>query len=72
MRKVYHGAVQEITNPLVHVGRENLDFGKGFYMAVDRTQAIGMMHKKYREAVRRRRNKKETGLQEHLYQRRYI
>ena len=32
MRKVYHGAAQEITSPLVHVGRDNLDFGKGFYV----------------------------------------
>lgn len=32
MRKVYHGATQEISAPLVHVGRENLDFGKGFYI----------------------------------------
>ena len=39
MRKVYHGAVQEITNPLVHVGRENLDFGKGFYVTDIKNQA---------------------------------
>lgn len=28
MRKVYHGATQEIIAPLVTVGRDNLDFGK--------------------------------------------
>ena len=39
MRKVYHGAVQEITSPLVHVGRDNLDFGKGFYVTDIRSQA---------------------------------
>lgn len=39
MRKVYHGAVQEIVAPLVHVGRENLDFGKGFYVTDLRNQA---------------------------------
>ena len=39
MRKVYHGAAQEITSPLVHVGRDNLDFGKGFYVTDIRTQA---------------------------------
>ncbi len=39
MRKVYHGATQEISAPLVHVGRENLDFGKGFYITDIRTQA---------------------------------
>ena len=39
MRKVYHGAVQEVKEPLVHVGRENLDFGKGFYVTDIRSQA---------------------------------
>lgn len=39
MRKVYHGAAQEVKAPLVHVGRENLDFGKGFYVTDIRNQA---------------------------------
>ena len=39
MRKVYHGASQEVSSPLVHVGRENLDFGKGFYVTDIRSQA---------------------------------
>lgn len=39
MRKVYHGAAEEVANPLVHVGRENLDFGKGFYVTDIRKQA---------------------------------
>ena len=39
MRKVYHGAAQEVRTPLVHVGRENLDFGKGFYVTGIRSQA---------------------------------
>ncbi len=39
MRKVYHGAVQEIVSPLVHVGRDYLDFGKGFYVTDIRSQA---------------------------------
>ena len=29
--KVYHGSTQAVEYPLVGVGRENLDFGKGFY-----------------------------------------
>lgn len=29
---VYHGGTDEITSPLVHVGRPNLDFGPGFYI----------------------------------------
>lgn len=39
MRKVYHGSVQEISAPLVNVGRDNLDFGKGFYVTDIRNQA---------------------------------
>lgn len=39
MRKVYHGAAQEVRTPLVHVGRGNLDFGKGFYVTSIRSQA---------------------------------
>lgn len=39
MRKVYHGAAQKITSPLVHVGRDNLDFGKGFYVTDIKSQA---------------------------------
>ena len=39
MRKVYHGSTEVITNPLVHVGRDNLDFGKGFYVTDIRKQA---------------------------------
>ena len=30
--KVYHGSTQAVEYPLVGVGRENLDFGKGFYV----------------------------------------
>lgn len=40
MRKVYHGAAEEVRNPLVHVGRENLDFGKGFYVTDIRAYLI--------------------------------
>lgn len=31
-RVVYHGSIVEIVSPMVDVGRENLDFGKGFYV----------------------------------------
>lgn len=30
--KVYHGSTQIVKYPLAGVGRENLDFGKGFYV----------------------------------------
>ncbi|MBQ6751460.1 MAG: DUF3990 domain-containing protein [Bacteroidaceae bacterium] len=39
MRTVYHGTIKEIIAPLVHVGRDNLDFGKGFYVTDIRSQA---------------------------------
>ena len=32
MRRVYHGGVEVVEQPLVHIGRDNLDFGKGFYV----------------------------------------
>lgn len=51
--KLYHGAIREIKKVDVTVGRDHKDFGKGFYMAVSMEQAIGMMHKKYREAAGR-------------------
>ena len=66
--KLYHGTVSEISSVDVSKGRGNKDFGKGFYMAVSKKQAVGMMHKKYREAVRRSRNKKKADFSEHLYQ----
>lgn len=52
----------------VKLGRGRKDFGKGFYMAVSKGQAIGMMHKKYREAVRRSRGKQEDALYEYINQ----
>ena len=66
--RLYHGTVSQIDKVDVSLGRGNKDFGKGFYMAVSQTQAIGMMHKKYREAVRRNRNKKKTDFTEKLYE----
>lgn len=41
MRKVYHGGTCIVDMPLCHVGRNNLDFGKGFYVTDIREQAIG-------------------------------
>lgn len=36
---LYHGSTLPIEHPLAQVGREDLDFGKGFYLTVLRTQA---------------------------------
>ena len=65
---LYHGTISQIEHIDVKRGRGNKDFGKGFYMAVSRQQAIGMMHKKYKEAVRRSRNKKNFLFEEKLYE----
>lgn len=65
---LYHGTISEIERIDVSSGRSRKDFGKGFYMAVTKQQATGMMHKKYREAVRRSRNKMERQFQENLYE----
>ena len=65
---LYHGTVSEIQKVDVKLGRERKDFGKGFYMAVSKSQAIGMMHKKYRETVRRSRGKQDSAFSENLYE----
>lgn len=40
MRTVFHGATRIVEFPLCHIGRDNLDFGKGFYVTDIRNQAI--------------------------------
>lgn len=50
---LYHGTASEIQKVDVELGRGSKDFGRGFYMAVSKNQAVGMMHKKYREAAKR-------------------
>lgn len=37
---LYHGATSEVSEPLTHVGRPELDFGPGFYLTNDKQQAI--------------------------------
>lgn len=46
---LYHGTIYQIDKIDVKKGRNNKDFGQVFYMATSKSQAIGMMHKKYRE-----------------------
>lgn len=65
---LYHGTASEISHVNVGLGRGRKDFGKGFYMAVSKKQAVGMMHKKYREVVRRSKGKKEENFTERLYE----
>lgn len=65
---LYHGTVSQIQKVDVKLGKERKDFGRGFYMAVSKSQAIGMMHKKYREAIRRSRGKNADDFSEKLYE----
>lgn len=37
---VYHGATQEVRLPMCKFGRQNLDFGQGFYVTNIREQAV--------------------------------
>lgn len=62
---LYHGSVSEIKSVDVSIGKGFKDFGKGFYMAVSKQQAIGMMHKKYRET---KRKKNGFPIKEYLYE----
>ena len=36
---IYHGSNMEVATPFVHLGRNNLDFGKGFYVTTLQEQA---------------------------------
>lgn len=62
---LYHGTISEINHIDVSQGRDKKDFGKGFYMATTKFQAVGMMHKKFHESCHRYPEKKFT---EHLYE----
>ena len=65
---LYHGTVSEIERVDVTLGRGRKDFLSGFYMAISKKQAVGMMHKKYNESVRRTRGKQENAFSEKLYE----
>lgn len=65
---LYHGTAEKIQKIDVLKGRNNKDFGKGFYMAVSKSQAIGMMHKKYRESILRRPSVPKERFSEILYE----
>ena len=64
---LYHGTISKIEKIDVSKGRDRKDFGKGFYMAISKSQAIGMMHKKFKETSHRNINKSET-FSEYLYE----
>ena len=64
---LYHGSAEAFARIDVNHGRDRKDFGKGFYMAYSREQAIGMMHKKYDERLTLRRDGSTKGLSKTLY-----
>ena len=65
---LYHGTTYFFTSVDVTKGKSNKDFGKGFYMSVGKSQAIGMMNKKYNEAIRRSKSKDPSQFEKHLYE----
>lgn len=48
---LYHGTASEIQLVDVKLGWERKDFGKGLYMAVSKSQALGMMHNNLRKSL---------------------
>ena len=64
---LFHGSAVEFKRIDVSKGRGRKDFGKGFYMAFSSDQAIGMMHKKFRESVSRRQDHSLGTFKEKLY-----
>ena len=42
---LFHGSRLKIERPLAHVGREHLDFGRGFYLTKIEEQAYGWAKK---------------------------
>ena len=64
---LFHGSAVEFKRIDVSKGRGRKDFGRGFYMAFSSEQAIGMMHKKFRESVSRRQDHSLGTFKEKLY-----
>jgi hypothetical protein len=53
----FHGSAVAFKRIDVTKGRGRKGFGQGFYMAFSAAQAVGMMHKKFRESISRRRDR---------------
>jgi len=63
----FHGSAMAFRHIDVTKGRGRKDFGRGFYMSFSASQAVGMMHKKFRESVSRRKDQSYGVLRETLY-----
>ena len=59
---LYHGTISELKTIDMNKGRGYRDFGKGFYLAYRKDQAIKMMHKRAREAEGRTKNIKKENI----------
>ena len=64
---LFHGTVEMISRIDVLRGRSQKDFGRGFYLALQAGQAVGMMNKKFSEAVRRSKKKDSSAFVKRLY-----
>ena len=42
---IYHGTISDIDNIDLTAGRGYKDFGKGFYLAYNKAQSIGIINK---------------------------
>ena len=49
---IYHGTISDIDNIDLTAGRGYKDFGKGFYLAYNKAQSIGIINKNYKIALK--------------------
>lgn len=54
---VYHGTIFDISHIDLKQGRPHKDFGRGFYLAYLKKQALAVMNKKYRDSNRKDKHK---------------
>lgn len=66
-KTLYHGSPVLFAKIDLEKGRPRKDFGRGFYLAVSKSQALKVMRKKFRETVERRPNHSKDGLIKTLY-----
>ena len=60
---IYHGTIYNINNINLTAGRGYKDFGKGFYLAYNKEQSIGIVNKAYKIALKR----KQSNIRKNLY-----
>lgn len=60
---IYHGTIANIDNIDLTIGRGYKDFGRGFYLAYNKAQSIGIINKNYKLALKR----KQGNITKNLY-----